>query len=61
METKLLSIVDTAKQFNFPRDRLYNLVKLGRVPCITIGKKVKINTKTFADWLDELARNNEKI
>jgi len=66
VETKLLSIKQAAKLFNFPQDKLYRLVHEGKVPYIEFEnlsgtKSRKINTKTFADWLDKLARENKTI
>ncbi len=66
MGTKLLSVKPAAKYFNFPEHRLYQLVKERKCPFVEIetlsGRTtVKINTATFADWLDEKARRNEKI
>lgn len=66
METKLLSIKQAAKYFNFPVAKLYRLVEERKCPFVelenlsgTVSKR--INTKTFADWLDEKARKHEVI
>lgn len=66
LESKLVSIKQAAKIFNFPVHKLYQLVENKEVPYIeiqnlsgTISKK--INTKVFAEWLDELARKQERI
>jgi len=66
LETKLLSIKQAAKHFNFPVHKLYRLVTERKCPFIEIENlsgtvSKKINTKTFADWLDEKARNQEVI
>lgn len=66
METKLLSVRETAKEFNFPRNKLYDLVNQGKVPYIELqnlsgSTKRVINTKTFADWLDGLAKEKKSI
>ena len=66
METKLLSIKQAAKYFNFPVHKLYQLVRERECPYIEIENlsgsvSRKINTKTFADWLDEKARKQEVI
>ncbi len=66
METKLVSIKQAAKIFNFPLAKLYKLADERKIPFIelenlsgTISRK--INTKTFAEWLDELAKENKVI
>lgn len=66
METKLLSIKQAAKYFNFPQKKLYQLVNERKCPFVEYETlsgniKIRINTKTFADWLDEKARNQEVI
>lgn len=66
METKLLSIKEAAKYFNFPVHKLYQLVNERKCPFIEIQNlsgttSKKINTRTFADWLDEKARKQEVI
>ena len=66
VETKLLSIKEAAKHFNFPVHKLYQLVRERKCPFIEIETisgniKQKINTKTFPDCLDEKARNKEVI
>lgn len=66
MQTKLLSIKQAAKHFNFPVHKLYQLVRERKCPFIEIENlsgsvSRKINTKTFADWLDEKARKQEVI
>lgn len=65
-ETKLLSIKQAAKHFNFPVAKLYRLVAERKCPFIefenlsgTVSKK--INTRTFAEWLDEKSRKQEAI
>ena len=66
METKLLSIKNAAKEFNFPQAKLYRLVSEKKVPYIELEnlsgtKSIKINSKSFADWLDGLAKQNKSI
>lgn len=66
METRLISIKQASKVFNFPLAKLYKLADEKKIPFIelenlsgTISRK--INTKTFADWLDNLAKENKVI
>ncbi len=66
METKLVSIKQAAKMFNFPVAKLYRLVEEKRCPYMelenlsgTVSKK--INTRVFAEWLDHLAKTNKVI
>ncbi len=66
MESRLISVKKAAKEFGFPQQELYNLVKNREVPFIEIetlrGTTVqKINTRTFSEWLDELSRKNASI
>lgn len=66
LETRLVSIKQAAKIFNFPVNKLYRLVEEKKVPYIdleTLSGNInrKINTKTFADWLDGLAKENKAI
>ena len=66
METKLVSIKEAAKIFNFPVAKLYRLVDEKQVPYIELenlsgSTSKKINTKAFAEWLDLLARENRVI
>lgn len=66
METKLLTIPQAAKYFKFPVNKLYQLVNERKCPFIeqenlsgTVSRK--INTYSFAMWLDKKARNQEVI
>lgn len=66
METKLVSIKQAAKIFNFPLQKLYQLVENKEVPYIEIQNlsgtvSKKINTRVFAEWLDKLAEENRRI
>lgn len=66
METKIVSIKQAAKIFNFPVAKLYRLVEERKCPFIEIENlsgsiSRKINTRTFSDWLDNLARENKVI
>lgn len=66
METRLVSIKQAAKIFNFPVNKLYRLVEEKKVPFIdleTLSGNInrRINTKTFAEWLDSLSRENKVI
>lgn len=66
METRLVSIKHAAKIFNFPVAKLYRLVEDKQAPFIELenlsgSTSKKINTRTFADWLDGLARENKAI
>ncbi len=66
MKTKVLTIPQAAKYFEFPVNKLRQLVDDRKCPFIeqenlsgTISRK--INTYSFAMWLDEKARNQEVI
>jgi len=66
LETKLVSIKEAAKLFNFPLGKLYRLVEEKQVPFIELEnlsgtKSNKINTRTFEEWLDRLATENKAI
>lgn len=66
METKLLSIKQASKLFNFPQAKLYRLVDERKVPYIELEslsgtKSKKINTRVFADWLDRMAEEQKAI
>ena len=66
LETKLVSIKQAAKLFNFPLGKLYRLVGNKQVPYIELEnlsgtKSDKINTRTFEEWLDRLATENKAI
>ena len=66
METKLVSIKQAAKLFNFPVNKLYRLVNERKCPFIELESLSgsitrKINTSTFAEWLDKLAKENKMI
>jgi hypothetical protein len=66
VETQLVSIKQAAKIFNFPLQKLYQLVENKEVPYIEIQNlsgtvSKKINTRVFAEWLDELARKQVRI
>lgn len=66
MDAKLVSIKQAAKIFNFPLAKLYKLAEEKKIPFIEIENlsgtiSRKINTKTFADWLDGLAKENKAI
>lgn len=66
METKLVSIKQAAKTFNFPVHKLYRLVEERKCPFIELESlsgsiSKKINTRIFAEWLDKLANENKVI
>ena len=66
METKLVSVKQAAKMFNFPLQKLYQLVEKKQVPYIELENlsgsiSNKINTRTFAEWLDRMAQENKCI
>lgn len=66
METKLVSINEASEIFGFPRDKLRKLVHQGKAPYIELetlsgGTKVVINTRTFDDWLNNLAKEQKRI
>jgi len=66
METRLVSIKQAAKIFNFPVAKLYQLVDEKKAPFIVLEnlsgtRSIKINTRAFAEWLDDLARGNKAI
>jgi hypothetical protein len=66
MDTRLVSIKEASKKFNFPLQKLYRAVEERKVPFIEIEnlsgtKSKKINTKTFAEWLDKLSEENGTI
>nr|DAM13517.1 MAG TPA: Pyocin activator protein PrtN [Caudoviricetes sp.] len=66
METKLVSIKQAAKIFNFPVAKLYRLVEEKQCPFIEMENlsgsiSRKINTRTFSDWLDRLSQENGVI
>lgn len=66
MEPKLVSIKQASKIFNFPLGKLYQLVEDKEVPYVEIENlsgsiSNKINTRVFAEWLDDLARDNKRI
>lgn len=66
METKLVSIKQASKMFNFPLQKLYQLVENKEVPYVEIENlsgtiSNKINTRVFAEWLDKLAEENRRI
>jgi len=66
LETKLVSIKQASKLFNFPLSKLYRLVEEKQVPFIELEnlsgtRSNKINTRTFSDWLDRLATENKAI
>ena len=66
METKLVSIKQASKLFNFPLGKLYRLVEEKQVPYIELEnlsgtRSNKINTRTFEEWLDRLATENKAI
>lgn len=66
METKLVSVKQAAKMFNFPLQKLYQLIDNKQVPYIEIRNlsgtiSNKINTRTFEEWLDRMAQENQCI
>jgi len=66
METKLVSVKQAAKMFGFPLQKLYALIDAREVPFIPIQNLSgtvtnKINTKTFAEWLNDMSEENRTI
>lgn len=66
LRTQLVSIKQASKLFNFPMHKLYALVRERKCPFIELetpsgNKQVKINTQTFSDWLDQLAKEQQAI
>lgn len=63
---KIVSPAEAARLFNFPRTRLYDLVNAGEVPYIELENlsgenNRRIYTESFADWLDDQAKNKRTI
>ncbi len=66
METKVLTIPQATKYFKFPVNKLRQLVDERKCPFIEQENlsgtvSIKINTYSFAMWLDEKARKQEVI
>ena len=66
MEPRLVSIKQASKIFGFPLQKLYQLINDQAVPYVEIENlsgsiSNKINTRVFAEWLDDLAKENKRI
>ncbi len=66
MLTTLLPIKKAAKHFGIAENKMYQLVRNKECPFVELetlsgGIKTRINTKTFAEWLNEKSRNQEVI
>ncbi|HBG88324.1 MAG TPA: hypothetical protein DDW62_12335 [Marinilabiliaceae bacterium] len=66
MDAKLLSIKPAAKLFGISQAKMYQLVEEGRCPYVGLENlsghtSRMINTKAFADWLDEMAEKQMTI
>ncbi len=66
METKLLPIKKAAKYFGIAENKMYSLVRNKECPFVELetlsgGIKTRIDTKTFAEWLNEKSRNQEVL
>lgn len=64
MKTRLISIKQASKDYGFPQQKLYQLVKEKEVPFIELKNlsgttTKKINTRTFEEWLDSLSLENK--
>lgn len=59
----LLSIVETSKQFNIPRDRLYaeSRRKDSEIPFIEIGSSKRIYIPKLIELLEKKATNKESL
>lgn len=59
----LLSIVETSKQFNLPRDRLYaeSRRECSEIPFIQIGSGKKIYIPKLIELLETKAANKEAL
>ncbi len=66
MDTTLLPIKKAAKRFGIAENKMYSLVKNRECPFVELetlsgGIKTRIDTKTFAEWLNEKSRRQEVI
>lgn len=57
----LCSVTQGAAIFNIGRDKLYELVRAKRIPCIQIGNVTKINVPMFEKFLEEATREGRKL
>ena len=52
----LLSIVETSRQYNLPRTRLYHAARNNELPIfVKVGEFTKVNTTLLEKLLDEAA------
>ncbi len=58
----LLSIVETSRQYNLPRTRLYNSARKNELPIfVKIGEFTKVNTVLLEKLLDEAATTGKPL
>jgi hypothetical protein len=58
----LLSIVETSRQFNIPRDKLYAASRVGNTGIfIKIGNMTKVHVPLLEKLLEEKALNHEEL
>jgi len=59
----LLSIVETSRLYNIPRDKLYAASRAGntKIPFIKIGTSTKIHIPLFEKLLTEKAEKHEEL
>lgn len=62
MSQYLLSIVETSRQYNLPRTRLYHAAKNNELPIfVKIGNFTKVNTILLEKLLNEAALQNKQL
>lgn len=61
MEKLLLRPAEVAEILGMGRSKVYELLASGALPCIKIGKSVRVPVDTLRQWVATQAAENESI
>ena len=48
---KLLTVQEVADVLRVPRSRAYELARKGLLPCVRIGRQIRISEDALAEWI----------
>lgn len=52
--SQVMSVPEAAAQLGISPSKMYEIVRIEGFPCIRIGRRVLVNRKKFAEWIDEM-------
>ncbi len=53
IKSDILTVPEVAKYLKMSKSKLYYLIQSGQIPCIKIGRNVRIKESVLQKWLEE--------